>query len=84
VVFEPYIVHSNIPVNDDETHVSMARYAAGPIFQWVDDEGKKEKQIKKRSKAARKAHDVEKSGRWAYALSLLLSTVAELRASYNV
>jgi hypothetical protein len=69
--------HSNIPVAEGDTRISMTQYAAGPIFRWVDNGCQTERELKKLDRAAYERLHALKAKRWEMGLALL-PTVSEL------
>ncbi|KAF8963380.1 hypothetical protein BDZ97DRAFT_1661711, partial [Flammula alnicola] len=75
------VAHGNTPIQDGETRLSIAQYAAGGLFRWVAYGFKSAKSIMK-TKAGKKEKgriDMEDGVRWTQGLDMF-STVDELQS----
>lgn len=71
------LVHSNTPIQADETRLSFTQYSAGAIFRWVDNCLLTEKELEEWDKDLYKLTLQLKSFRWRVGLGLY-SKVDEL------
>lgn len=63
------VVHSNVPIQKDETRSSMTQYSAGSLFRWVYNGGLNDKEFAaSATEAERKKKDLDNQTRWANGL----------------
>lgn len=77
------LLHSNIPVADDEERVSFTQWSAGGLFRFVDNEFKTEEQFSAAAPKRFKEAMARKETRWDEGIKYW-STVFELAASLQL
>ncbi|RXW15946.1 hypothetical protein EST38_g9911 [Candolleomyces aberdarensis] len=77
------LTHSNTPVQEGETRVSMTQFCSGGLFRYVDNRFQTQDGLRETDKEAWKEIMTKKATRWREGLELL-STMEELQTEANV